>query len=252
MSGRVTRRLGAAALLCAAVPCAVAPARAQPAARALPTCIHEASVTAGSELTRRGCAGAGADAAVRFSVALPTRWRIAAQDTADLVLTAEDGDNVVWVMGGDQLPSPRNRADTLAFWFSATERLLGRGVSPVEVEDFRDANGGRIAPAREWVTRSLLADSALRAQVMLLSAARGGTPVLQQEVEVRTLAGEPAGYLAEVVELGGRRWRFISYVTFRDGALFALSLNAIEEEHSALLPLFDRVLASFDPRTERW
>jgi hypothetical protein len=69
---------------------------------------------------------------------------------------------------------------------------------------------------------------------------------------VRPLAGEPAGYLSEVLETGGRQWRFTSYVTVRDGALFIISLNALESEADALLPLFDRVLAAFSPRTERW
>ncbi|HST62250.1 MAG TPA: hypothetical protein VLK84_26335 [Longimicrobium sp.] len=44
----------------------------------------------------------------------------------------------------------------------------------------------------------------------------------------------------------------ISYVTMRDGAIFAISLNAPEGGHAALLPLWERVLASFYPRTERW
>jgi hypothetical protein len=231
---------------------AAAPLHAQPAARRLPACIIEASVTAGSELTRHGCAGAGPDAAVRYSIALPTSWRIEFQDTAEMVLTAMDGDNAVWVVGSDRLPEPWNRPDTLNFWMAATELLLDREVTRMEVEDFRDSNGGRIGSAREWITRSQLGEQVLLRLVANLSTARDGRPVLQQETGVRPLAGEPAGYLSELLDLGGQRWRFTSYVTVRDGALFIISFNTLESEQAAMLPLFDRVLASFDPRTERW
>lgn len=242
------RLLGGAAL----VLCAAAPLRAQGDLRALPTCIQEASVAAAPDLVRYGCAGSGREAAVRFSVSVPGNWTVAWQDTVDLMLTAEEGDNVIWVVGGDQLPEPLNRADTAAFWVSAIQRLVGREVSTVEVEDFRDANNGRVAAARGWITGSMLADSALRSQVMGLSTVRDGRPGQVQETGVRTLAGEPAGYLDETVELAGRRWRMISYLTYRDGALFAISMNAIDGEHAALMPLWERVIASFNPRTERW
>lgn len=246
---RAFHAAAAAALLAAAA----APLQAQPSPpRRLPACIIEASATAGSELTRHGCAGAGPDQAVRFSIALPTNWQIAWQDTAEMVLTAMDGDNAIWVVGSDRLPEPRTRPDTLGFWMRATELLLDREVTAVDVEDFRDASNGRIASAREWITRAQLADSTLLGLVAHLSAAEDGRPVLRQETEVRPLAGEPAGYLAEVLETGGQQWRFTSYVTVRDGALFIISLNALESEADALLPLFERILASFDPRTERW
>jgi hypothetical protein len=189
---------------------------------------------------------------VRFSIALPARWEVAFQDTADLVLTAVDGDNAVWVVGSDRLPEPWNRPDTLNFWMAATELLLDRVVTRMEVDDFRDSNGGRIASARAWITRSQLAEQVLLRLVANLSTAKDGRPVLQQETGVRPLAGEPAGYLSEVLETGGQRWRFTSYVTVRDGALFIISFNTLESEHAAMLPLFDRVLASFYPRTERW
>jgi hypothetical protein len=242
------RLLGAAAL----VLCAAAPLPAQGHMRALPACVQEASASAPPELVRFGCAGGPREPAVRFSVSLPAGWRVAWQDTADLVLTAEDGDNIIWVMGGDQLPDPVNRADTAAFWASATQRLLGREASAAEVQDFRDASNGRIASARARITHALLADSALRVQVMGLSTWDGGAPAATQETGVRALAGEPAGYLSEVMVAGGREWRMISYVTLRDGAIFAVSLNAPEGTHAVLLPLWERVLASFDPRTERW
>jgi hypothetical protein len=246
-TNEMIRILSAAALLALA-----APLHAQPSARRLPACIVEASASAGTELTRYGCAGAGPDAAVRFSIALPADWEAAWQDTAEIVLTATSGDNALWIVGSDRLPEPRTRPDTVGFWMRATELLLDRDVTAAEVEDFRDAANGRVSGAREWLTHAQLADSTLLALVAQLSTAQDGRPVLSSETEVRMLGGEPAGYLSEVLELGGRRWRFTSYVTVRDAALFMFSFNAIEGEHDALLPLVGRVLASFDPRTERW
>lgn len=241
------------AAMAAVLALAAPPLHAQPSARRLPACIVEAS--AGTELTRHGCAGAGPDAAVRFSIALPARWEATFQDTADMVLTATDGDNSIWVLGSDRLPEPRTRQDTLGFWMRAAElALYGERREPtlIDVENLRDASGDRIDGARGWITRSQLADSALLALVAGLSTGEDGRPPLLHETEVRTLAGEPAGYLSEVLVAGGQRWRFTSYVTVRDGALFIVSLNTLESEHAAMLPLFDRILASFDPRTERW
>src|SRR6476661_3629701 len=88
---------------------AAAPLHAQPAARRLPACITEASASAGTELTRHGCAGTGPDAAVRFSIALPATWEIAFQDTSEMVLTAMDGDNSIWVVGNDRVDGARER-----------------------------------------------------------------------------------------------------------------------------------------------
>jgi hypothetical protein len=230
---------------------AAAPLHAQPDVTRPPACAIEASATAGTELTSYGCAGAGPDKAVRFSIALPARWEVTFQDTADMVLTATDGDNSVWVVGSDRLPEPWNRADTANFWMAATELLLDRDATRKEVEDFRDSNGGRISSARDWITRSQLGVSALLRLVGGLSITRDGRTPLRRETEVRTLAGQRAGYLSEVLELGGQRWRFTSYLTVRDGALFIVSLNTLESEHEAMLPLFERMLASFNPRTER-
>ncbi|WP_420130435.1 hypothetical protein [Longimicrobium sp.] len=229
-----------------------APLHAQPSARRLPACIAEASLTAGTELTRRGCAGTGRNEAVRVSIALPTNWQIAFHDTADMTLTAMDGDNAVWVVGSDRLPAPVNRADTLNFWARATELLLDRDVTTNEVRDFRESNGGRVASARDWITRSQLRESSLLALVAGLSVSLDGHTVLHSEKGVRSLAGEPAGYLSESLEQGGQRWRFTSYATVRDGALFIVSLNTLESDYAAMLPLFERMLASFNPRTERW
>lgn len=245
-----TIRIRALAVLLAAL--AAAPLAAQPRARRLPTCIREASAAAGTEMTRYGCAGAGVDADVRLSVSLPAGWEVAWQDTADLGVTALDGDNALWVVGGDQLPAPLNRADTLAFWRRATELALRRDVADADVEAFRDQANGRAATARLMATRAQLADSALLALVQGLSLTGTNHAILHQELEVRTLAGEPAGYLSETMETGGVRWRWISYATYRDGAVFLVSLNTLERDHDALLPLLERVLASFSPRTERW
>lgn len=239
-------------LIAALALAAAAPLHAQPAARRLPACIVEVSASAGPELTRHGCAGAGPDAAVRYSISVPANWHISFQDTAEMVLTATDGDNSVWVVGSDRLPEPWNRPDTLNFWMAATELLLDRDVTRMEVDDFRDSNSGRIASAREWITRSQLAEQVLLRLVGKLSVAVDGRAVLRRETDVRPLAGEPVGYLSEVLETGGQRWRFTSYATVRDGALFIISLNTLESEHDAMLPLFDRMLASFHPRTERW
>jgi hypothetical protein len=249
MRNAMIRILPAAALIALA---GAAPLHAQPSARRLPACIVEASAGVGAELTRYGCAGAGPDAAVRFSISLPADWQAVWQDTAEIVLSATSGDNALWIVGSDRLPEPRTRPDTVGFWMRATELMLDREATVEDVEASRDAANGRIAAARERITRAQLADSALLAMVAHLSAGEDGRPVLRQETEVRTLAGEPAGYLSEVLELGGRRWRFTSYVTVRDAALFIISFNAIEGEHDALLPLVERVLASFHPRTERW
>jgi hypothetical protein len=229
--------------------CAAAPLHAQPPPP--PACVPLAPTAAEADLAGYRCAGAGPDEAVRVSITVPASWRVAWQDTADLVLTAMDGDNVIWVVGSDELPRPLTRQDTLTFWLAAASVGLPRDATPAEVEAFRDASNGRIARARERAASAGLTDSALVALAATLSAAQGGLTVLEQELGVRTLDGEPAGFLSEMLEAGGRRWRFISYVTRRDGALFAISMNAIEDGHAALLPLFERVLASFRPRTER-
>lgn len=117
-------------------------------------CVVEESGSAFQELTRHDRAGAGQDAAVRFSVTLPASWEATFQDTARLVLSAVNGDNSIWVTGNDLLPEPLNRADTLNFWMTATELLLDRDVTRKEVEDFRESNHDRIPAARAWITRS--------------------------------------------------------------------------------------------------
>lgn len=242
------RILGVAALLALA-----APLQAQPGERRAPACMPEASVTAGFDLTRRGCAGAGINQAVRVSVALPTDWHITLADTAGAMeLVARQGAAVITVASGDQLPAPATRQDTLVFWTRAAEKGLGRPVTPIDVEDVRRYHGERVAAAREWVTNAQLRDSSLLAMAGEMSARHAGDTVLRQETEVRLLAGEPAGYVAELIQQADGELRAVSYVTVRDGALFIVTLNVPETGYAAVLPFFERVLASFDPRTERW
>jgi hypothetical protein len=236
----------AAAALAAAVPVAAQP-EARPAA-----CRVEASAAAGSELTRYGCAGTRKDDAVRFSVSLPAGWQVAVADTSGLELAAWQADAQIIVVGGDQLSLPLTRADTLAFWTLAAGKMLGHAATREEVETFRDAANGRIAAARDRLTGRQLWDDALLDMAEELSAAGTGYEVARQEREVRTLAGEPAGYISEVLREGDREMLAISYVTVRDAAFFFVTLNVPAEQYPFILPLWERVLDSFDPRTERW
>jgi hypothetical protein len=231
-----------------------APLHAQPSApRPSSACVMEASATAGTELTRRGCAGAGVNHAVRVSVALPTNWRITLRDTTGgMELQARDGGAIIAVVSGDQLPAPLTRQDTLVFWRRAAETGLGREVTPIDVEDVRDYNNGRIAAARLWVTSQQLRDSALLAMAREMSAEYAGDAVTGRETEVRQLAGEPAGYVTELIREADGELRAVSYITVRDGVLFIVTLNVPERDYAAVLPLFERVLASLAPRTERW
>jgi hypothetical protein len=240
--------------LAAAALVAAAPLRAQPDARRQPTCVREASVAAGDVMTRRGCAGTDDNAAVRFSAALPNDWNVEWRDGDDLVLTATtDGGIAIRIVGTDRLPDPRSRADTLGFWMRATGMMLGREVDSVrEVEEFRTVSEDRVGDAREQVTHRQLEDSVLRAMATALSARNEGREVREQSVEVREMAGEPAGYLDEVWMRDGTAWHSVSYVTVRDGALFVVSLRTPDLAYVNVIYAFDSVVASFNPRTERW
>lgn len=230
-----------------------APLHAQPSVRQTSACVTEASATAGTEFTRRGCAGGGINQAVRVSVALPTNWHVSLRDTAGAMeLVAREGGASIAVVSGDQLPQPVNAADSAVFWRRAAEKGLRRAATIIDVEDVRDMTGGRLASARGWVTEVQLADSSLREMAREMSAEHAGDTVLRLETEVRSLAGEPAGYITEVLREGEGELRAVSYITVRDGALFIVTLNVPEPEYAAVLPLFERVLASLTPRTERW
>jgi hypothetical protein len=239
-------------LASAAVLSAAGPLRAQPAPRALPTCVQEASAAAGVALTRLGCAGRGNHAAVRFSLAVPTNWYRSWSDSTELVLTLRDGERSIQVVGGDQLPPPHTHRDTLGFWMRAAGLMPGGVRVAQQVEDFRHVNSGRTDWARRWITEVQLRDSTLLAMAGELSAEHAGDTVLEHETAVRTLAGEPAGYLSELLRDGPARVRIVSYVTVRDGAVFLVTLEVPEGDHAELLPVWERVLASFNPRTERW
>lgn len=232
---------------------AVAPLHAQSSARRLPACVIEVSASAGTELTRHGCAGAGINQAVRVSVALPADWHISLRDSAGAMeLVARQGGASIAVVSGDQLPDPITPGDTAVFWRRAAEKGLGREATPTDVQAVRGMNGGRIAAARDWVTGVQMRDSVLRQMAREMSAEYAGDTVLRLETEVRSLAGEPSGYITEVMREGAGELRGVSYITIRDGAMFIVTLNVPEPDYAAVLPLFQRVLASLDPRTERW
>lgn len=232
---------------------AAAPLHAQPSARRQSACIIEASASAGTELTRHGCAGAGVNQAVRVSVALPTSWHVTLRDTAGAMeLVAREGGASIAVVSGDQLPDPATARDSAVFWRRAAEKGLQRDVTPIDVEDVRDMTGRRVAAARGWVTDVQLRDESLREMAREMSAEHAGDVVLSLETEVRALAGEPAGYITEVLREGEGELRAVSYITVRDGAIFIVTLNVPEPGYAAVLPLFERVLASLDARTERW
>ena len=203
-------------------------------------------------MTRYGCAGTGNHAAARFSVAVPTDWHISWADSTELSLTARDGARIIRVVAGDQLPAPVTHRDTVGFWMRAA-RLMPGGVQSVQqVDDFRYVNSGRIDWARRWITEVQLRDSTLLEMARELSAEHAGDTVLQIKTAVRSLAGEPAGYVTELLRDSPADVRAATYITARDGAIFFITLNVPEGDYPAVLPVFERVLASFNPRTERW
>ncbi|HEX6039078.1 hypothetical protein [Longimicrobium sp.] len=235
--------------------CAPATLAAQPdAPRRQPTCVREASVAAEPVATRYACAGTGANGAVRVAASLPDGWDVEWQDSGHLVLAASQGDVVIQVAGADQLPEPRTPEDTLGFWMRATGMAAGREVqSADEVDAFRDEAGGRIDTARALATLAQLDDDLLRAMAQALSVEEDeGRTVTRHQLEVRELAGEPAGYLAETWTEDGTEWSAVSYVTVRDGALFIVSLLTPEAAFSNAVPVFEGGLPAFAPRTERW
>jgi hypothetical protein len=115
---------------------AAAPLHGQPSARRLPACIVEASASAGSAMEKRTAASGPVPAQPWRVSSVPARWEVAFKDTSEMVLTATDGDNSIWVVGNDRLPEPRTRQDTLGFWIARARRL-----------PFGGAGGGRAAVA---------------------------------------------------------------------------------------------------------
>lgn len=203
-------------------------------------------------MTRWACAGTGANAAVRFSADLPSHWEVAGQEGGHLVLTASEGDIVIQLVGADPLPEPRTAEDSLGFWMRAAGMAAGRELeSTDEVDDFRARSEDRVDEARAEVTRAQLDDEALREMADVLSIRHDGREPSRRDLEVREIAGEPAGYLSETWMEDGTEWTSLSYVTVRDGALFIASLATPERTYVNVIHTFDSVVASFIPGTER-
>jgi hypothetical protein len=240
---RVARWMATGAALAAAVPL-----RAQPADTAA-SCVP-APAPAPAGLARRTCAGTEYEAAVRFSVALPADWEVASPRDAGLQVWALHEGVQMSVAAEDQLHDPLTRSDTLGFWMRAARLRLGREPTLAEVEGFRQS-AGRPSKARSEVTRAQRQDAVLMEMARGLSAAHEGEEVSVEAVEVRRLGGQPAGYLAETYEVNGEVWRAESYVTVRDAVVFTATLTTMGEDHHAVLPLWERVIASLQMRTER-
>jgi hypothetical protein len=234
--------------LCAALALAAAPARAQ-APDSASWCVPAAPEDSAG-LARWACAGAGYDAAVRFSVSLPAGWEVASPRDGGVMIWALHQGVQLSVAAEDPLHDPRTRMDTLGFWVRATRQWLGREPELGEVNDF-ERRARTPADARDAVTRAQLADAALLAMARGLSLAHDGEEVDDVRVEVRRLDGEPAGWLTETYQTAGAVWRVESYVTVRDAVVFIANLTAVEEEFDAALPVWARVLASLDMRTDR-
>lgn len=245
----IRKSVSVAALLLAAA--GAAPAAAQDAP-APPACTREASRADEEGMLRYGCAGTGDNAAVRFSAALPEGWDVEWQDAGHLVLSATQGDIVIQLAGVDQLPAPLTRRDTVGFWMRAARLAAGRELdSLAEMQQFRSENEDDPGKAREWLTLVQLEDSTLLGMAGALSVSQDGREALRQQLEVRELAGAPAGYLSESWMEDGTEWSAISYVTARDGALFIVSLTTPERTFLNVINTFDWVAATFTPRTER-
>jgi hypothetical protein len=238
-------------LLPAAGACTAAPPPAPAPVMTVDT-VGPCTVThaAGAEQVAYDCRGSGQNRAAGFSVSIPAGWRVQVTDSLDVALVATDGDRAIRVVGGDQLPPPVTAQDTLNFWLTANELALRREPTLRDVADFRFVLDDDPARARRWVTDELMETPRLSALAARLSAEGEGRPVIRRESEVRTLAGQPAGYLDEVVG-GESPWHTTGYMTFRDAVLYIVLMEAPGDDAAALLPLWERVAASFTPHTRR-
>ncbi|HEX6039077.1 hypothetical protein [Longimicrobium sp.] len=234
--------------LAAAALVAAAPLAAQPDAAA---CAHEPSATAPGEMTRHHCVGARLHRDVRVSIDLPPGWALAARDSAGLLLTAGDGAARVRVLAADAFPEPFTAADTAFLREQALAILAEAEFTLASIEDTRLVRRERIDSVRARITRHQQGDSVLVAMTRARSAGYGGEEVVEATVEIRSLAGQPAGYLSERVRGPAGDARVVTYVAARDGAVFVLTFRTPEADFAARTDLFDRVLASFHPRTER-
>lgn len=229
-------------VLAAVLVLAAAPLRAQ-AADSVPACIPAPADGAGA--VRWECAGRGYDAAVRFSVSLPSDWEIQAPGDAGLVIRASRGGVRISVAAEDQLHAPQTRSDTAGFWMRATRLRLSRDPTLPELEAFR-RRAANPDKARRAVTAAQLRDDVLRVMARGLSAANDGWTA-----EVRRLAGKPAGYLAETFEQDGVVRRAESYVTVRDAVMFIATLECPDSGCGDALAVWENVLRSLRMRTER-
>lgn len=246
MVGRILT--GALALVAAAFPACAAPLRAQEPDSA-GACVAAAADADG--LVRWTCTGGGYDAAVRFSAAFPEDWEVTPPDGAELAIwaTGTEGGEIS-LSAHDQLHAPRTRSDSLGFWMRAAGLQRGRDPELAELGAFRAA-AGDAAGARRAVTLAQQADSALLAVARGRSVARGGTAVLHQFAEVRTLAGQPAGFLEETYQTGGHTWRAATYVTVVDATVFVASFAAPEEAFNGAYGSWVQAVASLELGTER-
>jgi hypothetical protein len=228
---------------------APAPAVAVPVA-APGTCAPASEAEFDGTLVRYACRGSGQNEAAGFSVLLPAGWEVLLTDSLDITLRATDGDRAVWVVGGDQLPAPQTAEDTANFWMAATEIALRRGPTRRDVGDYRFVLDDDPARARRWVTDEQMEALRLTGLAGKLTAEREGRAVIRRVTEVRPLAGGLSGYLDEVVDVQGP-WHTSAYVTVRDAVVYIVSFNAPEEDVPALLPMWERIAASFVPDPRR-
>jgi hypothetical protein len=237
----------ARAALAAVLALAAAPLHAQPADSAQ-SCVRSAAEEGG--MTRWRCAGTDFDAAVRFSVALPDDWEVDSPRDAGLQVWALRDGMQIAVAAEDQLHEPRTRSDSLGFWMRATRLRLGREPGLADVDTFQRA-ARTPADARRAVTLAQQRDTVLLAMVLGLSAEDEGIETSVEAVEVRRLGGHPAGYLAETYAVRGMEWIAASYVTVHDAVVFIVTLTGPPDGYDAALPVWERVLASLEMRTER-
>ena len=228
--------------LLAATMCAAAPVHAQPAAP--PRCVAAAGAPADSTLVRWDCAGSGPTGAVRFSVSLPAGWEVEQSEGRDIVLTARHGAPGVYIQAGDQLWNPTTAADSADFWIFAAELMLGRAPTPREVAELR-RDAGDEDGARFMVSRAQGTDRGLTALADGLASTRPDIQVTGRTREIRSLAGQRAGYLYEVKEKEGGTWESEGWVTVRDAVFYGLLVTAPEAEFRAHRALWERVAASF-------
>jgi hypothetical protein len=232
--------------LLAAMMCAAAPVHAQPASPppSPPRCVAAAGAPADSALVRWDCAGSRHTGAVRFSLSLPAGWEVEQSEDRSIVLKARGGASGVYVQAGDQLWNPTTAADSADFWTFATDLMLGRAPTPREVAELR-RDAGDEEGARFMVSRAQGTDSGLMALAEGLASTSPDVQVTARTREIRTLAGQRAGYMSEVKEKEGETWESEGWVTARDAVFYGILVTAPAAEFRANRALWERVAASF-------